>query len=154
MELFTAPQPYKPRKDRTKTLFLAGGISNCPDWQSRIIELLSGTELVLLNPRRPDFDVTDESSTVVQIVWEHTNLLAADAILFWFPAESVCPITLYELGRWTGRKTVFVGMHPDYTRCLDVKMQTRLELTLFDLPHLQFVYSLTALAEQVLRWAG
>lgn len=51
----------------------------------------------------------------------------ADAILFWFPCETLCPITLYELGAWSmSDKPLFVGVHPAYQRRQDVEIQTRL----------------------------
>ncbi len=49
--------------------------------------------------------------------WEHDHLRRAKAIMFWFPSETLCPITLYELGAWTilARQTgtkLFVGADP------------------------------------------
>ena len=50
-----------------KSIFLAGGISNCPDWQltaSTILGLNMSIyeNLVLINPRRKSFDVSDPSA--------------------------------------------------------------------------------------------
>lgn len=36
-------------------IFLAGGISNCPDWQSQMVELLKPSPWIILNPRRANF---------------------------------------------------------------------------------------------------
>ena len=33
-------------------LFLAGGITNCPDWQIEAIRLLGNQDIVVANPRR------------------------------------------------------------------------------------------------------
>lgn len=34
------------------TLFLAGGITNCSNWQQEVVTRLSGSDLTLVNPRR------------------------------------------------------------------------------------------------------
>lgn len=118
----------KPEFKNKKTVFLAGGITNCPDWQLEMVKLLSDTDLVLLNPRRESFDVNDHLMSRDQIMWERQHLECADAILFWFPHETLCPITLFELGKALGQgKYIFVGCHPNYKRKSDV--QIRCDLT-------------------------
>lgn len=108
-------------------LFLAGGITGCPDWQRDAVRMLAGQNVVLLNPRRANFPIGDPSAATDQIEWEYRHLAAADAILFWFPCETLCPIVLYELGRWsTSAKPLFVGTHPQYQRRQDVLIQLRL----------------------------
>jgi hypothetical protein len=106
-----------------ETLFLGGGISNCPDWQAEMVQLLDGLPYVLLNPRRDGFDLLDPKMSVAQIEWEHLHLRDANAILFWFPSETLCPITLFEYGYWLGRpqKRLFIGVHPDYQRRTDLR---------------------------------
>jgi hypothetical protein len=52
--------------------------------------------------------------------WEHDHLRRSKAIMFWFPSETLCPITLYELGAWTilARQTgtkLFVGAEPHHS---------------------------------------
>jgi hypothetical protein len=68
----------------------------------------------------------------------------ADLISFWFPRETLCPITLYELGKWHGKadKPIVVGMHPDYPRRIDVEEQSKLVFR----GNPEFHYSLSALA--------
>lgn len=110
------------------SVFLAGGISNCEDWQSQIIKYLEKTNLVVINPRRSDFDITNTNESVKQIEWEHRHLKLADYILFWFPQETLCPITLFEYGKWlVSNKFLIVGCHSEYKRKLDVIEQTKLE---------------------------
>jgi hypothetical protein len=109
------------------SLFLAGGITGCPDWQREVIASLAGERITLLNPRRANFPIHDPSAATQQIEWEHRLLRKADAILFWFPCETLCPIVLYELGAWSMTdKVMFVGTHPDYQRKQDVVVQTAL----------------------------
>lgn len=129
-------------------IFLAGGISHCPQWQKQMVSLLSDTNLILLNPRREDFPIDDPSAALSQITWEHDYLRLASAILFWFPCETLCPIVLFELGAWAmAEKLIFVGVHPDYLRRQDVEIQLSLER-----PEVEVVYSLSELASQVIDW--
>lgn len=125
-----------PPETTSKTLFLAGGISSCPDWQADITLQLVHTNWTLINPRRLDFDSNNPAMSEVQIAWEHKHLRLSSAIAFWFPPDTLCPITLYELGAWSmTQKPLFVGVHPEYKRRLDVIVQTRLvrpEITVVD----------------------
>ena len=106
---------------RGASLFLAGGISGCVDWQSVAVDLFRSleTRVVLLDPRRVVPPTAREARG--QITWEFRNLRRADAILFWFPRETVCPIVLYELGAWAMTdKSMFVGTDLAYSRRVDV----------------------------------
>lgn len=128
------------------SIFLAGGITNCPDWQQDMVSLLQDSDLTLLNPRRKDFPIGDPNAALKQIAWEHNQLRNADKILFWFPHETLCPIVLYELGAWTvSDKPIFIGVDPDYEKRQDVEIQTQLVR-----PKLEIVYSEWDLARQVL----
>lgn len=141
MRYIECPDTYQ---GNGRTLFLAGGITGCADWQSEIATLLNDTAWVLLNPRRKNFPQHDPAAAERQIRWEHDHLRAASAILFWFPSETLCPITLYELGVCSMMdKPLFIGLHPDYARRIDVEIQTRLVR-----PEVKIVYSLSVLAAQ------
>lgn len=124
--VITAPEVWEP--DDRHSLFLAGGITGTPNWQQQAIELLGDLDgLALLNPRREDFPIEDPNAALDQIEWEYTHLEVAHARLFWFPCETLCPIALFELGRWSSYDLpLFVGTHPDYQRRLDVVIQLKL----------------------------
>jgi hypothetical protein len=127
------------------SIFLAGGITGCWDWQKEIVYMLENTDIVLLNPRRKDFPTHDSSAAIQQITWEYEHLRKADAIIFWFSHETLCPIVLFELGSWLHQnKPIFVGTHPEYARKHDIEIQLGLAR-----PDLKVVYSLNDLAEQV-----
>ncbi len=133
-----------------KSVFLAGGISNCIDWQAEVTACLADANLVLLNPRRSNFPIDNPAESEAQIKWEFDHLKKATAVLFWFPSETLCPITLYELGKESmTEKPLFVGIHPNYQRRSDVEIQTRLAR-----PDVAIVYTLDALVKQVLAYAG
>jgi hypothetical protein len=135
----------RPLSEGERGLFLAGGITDCPDWQSRMVDRLSATHWTLFNPRRKIFAIDDPAEAEFQIRWEHARLREASAILFWFPQEAICPIALYELGAWSmTAKPLFIGVHTLYPRRKDVEIQTALAR-----PDLRIVYSLDELAEIV-----
>ncbi len=127
------------------SVFLAGGISNCPDWQKEFVDKIRDTELVVYNPRRANFPMGNKEEGLRQIKWEAEYLDKASCIIFWFPKETVCPIVLFELGSWSMTdKPIFVGIHPDYSRRFDV--ETQLEIRR---PDVKVVYSLDDLADQL-----
>lgn len=110
------------------SLFLGGGITGCEDWQAEMCHLLRDTDLVVINPRRKDWPINDPEASTKQIEWEYDHLQKAHMIMFWFSPETLCPITLFEYGKWIVRnKPLFVGCHPEYKRKLDVEVQTKFE---------------------------
>lgn len=131
MKLYTAPdevyqRPLTPLKDRPVAIFLAGGISGCPPWQDHAVKRLRNTDFVVLNPRRPEYK-DDEEEGRKQIQWERFHMEQADLVLFWFPCETACPITLFELGTWLYTlKNLWVGCHPAYSKRFDVEAQYHL----------------------------
>lgn len=115
------------------SLFLGGGITDCPEWQKDVIRDLTLTPLTVLNPRRANFNIEDKSLTAQQIMWEFHYIRTTSAVMFWFPAETICPITLFELGarlesnrHSAMSQKLFIGTHPDYTRNEDVEIQSSL----------------------------
>jgi len=93
MQYIESPENYSNKPDRM-AIFLAGGITNCPDWQSEIVDSLQNFDITLLNPRRKKFPINDPGASKEQISWEYNHLRKADTILFWFPKESICPIAI------------------------------------------------------------
>ena len=130
------------------SVFLAGGISGCEAWQHRVVELLAGSSLVVMNPLQAAFPIKDFEADRTQIGWEFRHLRRATARLFWFPCETLCPIALYELGGWTRTdEPLFVGMDAAYARRFDLEVQLGLAR-----PDVTPVYNLDDLAAQVLTW--
>jgi hypothetical protein len=144
MRYVEAPDIYVPRADEI-SLYLAGGITGSPNWQQQIVSLLSGTDLALLNPRRSNFPIGDAHAARSQIRWEYKHMRITNEILFWFPWETLCPIALYELGAWSMTdKPIYLGVHTDYRRRLDLEIQTQLVR-----PDVKIAATLEELAEQV-----
>lgn len=129
MRVITCPDSVDNTVSPGSRVFVGGGISNCPNWQADIIQMLGVVDdgLILVNPRREQFDTSDASATEAQIEWEYQHLHQASAVVFWFPKETLCPITLYELGSAGARGAkIFVGCHPEYARRVDVVKQLAL----------------------------
>lgn len=125
MQIIECPQSYTGTET---SIFLAGGITGCRDWQAELIEYLKHDTMVAFNPRRAAFDIDDKTMTQRQIEWEHRYLKRADLISFWFEKDQIQPIALFELGRWSSsNKVIFVGCHPEYPRREDVIIQMGLE---------------------------
>lgn len=115
-------------KEHTK-VFLAGGISNCPNWQDEVISQVLDIEgITVYNPRRKIYPAEDLQAVEQQIGWEYKHLQEADVLVFWFSRGSLNPITLYELGRWahSSKKPLIMGIDPEYLRKQDVMIQTSL----------------------------
>lgn len=132
MRYVEAPEPYRPLPDDGPSIFLAGGITGCEDWQHRACALLGSASVVVFNPRRARYDPARGDSHEQQVSWEQEHLRLADVTLFWFPASdprvTVQPVALLELGfamaeaGLSGRSLV-MGVHHDYPRRVDVDLQ-------------------------------
>lgn len=131
------------------SVFLAGGITGCDDWQKEMIQRFKGQNVTLINPHRQNFDVTDPHMSSEQIEWEHHHLEISGAILFWFPFATLCPITLFELGKYAAQqnKTIFVGCHPAYARKFDVEKQLSLLR-----PHVLVRDNFQDMVDDVMNW--
>lgn len=144
MRVCTAPEQLLRHSSNEIRCFLAGGISNCPNWQKEVIDELyslekSGmdlTNLVILNPRRDVFK-NDQRFAYEQVEWEFNYLESCDIFSMYFcGGESVQPICLYELGRnlvrmqqrfpETYAHRILVSVEPSYSRAFDVIYQTDL----------------------------
>jgi len=148
MKYIQCPKRYR-RQSNERALFLAGGVTSCPPWQPIVVDLLKETNLTLLNPRREHFDSSNPDLAFEQIKWEFDHIMKAAAIMFWFCAETLCPITLFEYGKWIAQdKPLFVGCHPDYKRKNDLLIQTSLVRRRQNI-HL----SLKDLAREIQTWA-
>lgn len=120
-----APTEYA---DPKPAVFLAGGITGCPDWQAEAYDALAHLPIAVLNPRRADFPIHDPNAAPAQIGWEYRHLRRADVVAFWFPDSGpvVQPIALYELGAHAASgKPIAVGTDPGYVRRSDVVLQLR-----------------------------
>jgi hypothetical protein len=127
-----AKMQYIEAPDETQSIdfnsvFLAGGITNCRDWQKDLADRLKQESVTLFNPRRADFPMGDPNAARQQIEWEYRRLRQADIISFWFATGSPNPIVLFELGAALERdQRLIIGCSPGYERTQDVIIQTEL----------------------------
>jgi Nucleoside 2-deoxyribosyltransferase like len=127
------------------SLFLAGGVSNCSDWQKEVVSRISDLDVIVFNPRRISFDTTNSEVEKEQILWEFEMLHKASYISFYFCEETVCPITLYELGTWSrSNKELIIAMDENYSRRRDVEIQISLIR-----PELKIFYGLNELIKEI-----
>jgi Nucleoside 2-deoxyribosyltransferase like len=110
----TAPSKWI-KDTKLKYLFLAGTIEMgaSENWQSKAVARLENLAIVLLNPRRLNWDLSirpeaDEPLFREQVEWELDALERADHIFMYFLPGSKSPITLLEFGLFarSGRLTV------------------------------------------------
>lgn len=98
-----APHPYSHLSGRK--IFLAGSIEMgaAAEWQQQIVTALDGYDVIVLNPRRRDWDSSwqqtiDHPQFRQQVEWELQGLEDADLIVFYFDPATKAPVTLMELG--------------------------------------------------------
>lgn len=146
MKVITAPEKYE-RQYNDIICFLAGGITNCKNWQSQVINTFLSMEksgidlsrLVIMNPRRDNFPIDDPLAAEEQIYWEYKWLEECDIFSMYFASgESDQPICMYELGRnilrmqqkfmvsW--KDHLAISVEDGYKRKNDVLIQTRLAI--------------------------
>lgn len=99
-----SPQPL-PIDDSRPRVFLGGSIDmgGAPDWQAAMTSALADMDVVILNPRRPDWNPNwrpeaDEPEFRRQVEWELAALESADVIVMYFAPSTQSPISLLEMG--------------------------------------------------------
>lgn len=126
--LITAPDPVPEIADKP-VVFLAGTIDmgNSEDWQERIGNKLSELDIIVLNPRRREWNADWEQSVhnpqfCAQVNWELDGLKRANCILFHFAAGSQSPVTLLELGLYASTGKCLVHCPTGFWRKGNVDM--------------------------------
>ncbi|WP_260610179.1 nucleoside 2-deoxyribosyltransferase domain-containing protein [Sphingomonas sp. IC081] len=102
--IVTSPQPLSAAHDVPR-VFLGGSIDmgSATDWQADLIAALSGENVVILNPRRPDWNPAwkpeaSEPEFRRQVEWELAALESADVIVMYLAPGTQSPVSLLELG--------------------------------------------------------
>lgn len=102
--LVTSPTPL-PLDNNLPRLFLGGSIDmgGAPDWQAAMTRALGDMDVVILNPRRPDWNTAwkpeaSEPEFRRQVEWELAALEASDVIVMYFAPGTQSPISLLEMG--------------------------------------------------------
>ena len=137
--MYTFVAPQRVRFDGHK-VFLAGGITDCDNWQKVVINNLSDRlpkTFAVCNPRRDNFPIHIRGEADRQIAWEFDQLETCDIFsMFFANSDSVQPICFYELGRnicrmqerfpndWWNR--IVISCESGFKRVTDVLIQVRL----------------------------
>jgi len=110
-----APGEYSKEK---YSIFLAGAIDQgqAEDWQQKVARSLDDIDILVLNPRRDDWDSSweqtiDNPEFKQQVLWEVKAQEDADLIVFVFTKDSKAPITFFEFGAF--------GLHKDAIVCAE-----------------------------------
>jgi Nucleoside 2-deoxyribosyltransferase like len=98
------PAPLEPAQDR-RSVFLAGSIEMglAEPWQAVVEQALADEDVVILNPRRDEWDSSWEQSIHNevfrgQVEWELAAQEIATVVAMYFAPGTKAPITLLELG--------------------------------------------------------
>ena len=118
MREIKAPYPFKgDHSTDEKFLFLAGSIEmgTAENWQTKIVKAVEHLPIVILNPRRDDWDSSwkqdiNNPKFFEQVQWELDAMEFADGIYMYFDPNTKSPISLLELGLFAqhqGKLAVF-----------------------------------------------
>lgn len=118
----TAPERPATTPDRPR-IFLGGSIDmgNAPDWQKQLIAGLADRDVVILNPRRPDWNPAwrpeaSEPEFRRQVEWELEAQESADIIVLYLAPGSQSPVSLLELGLHARSGKVILLCPPGFWR--------------------------------------
>lgn len=116
--LVTSPSPL-PLDNNMPRVFMGGSIDmgGAPDWQAAMTRALSDMDVVILNPRRPDWNPewkpeASEPEFRRQVEWELAALEASDVIVMYFAPGTQSPISLLEMGLFA-RSGKLIVLAPD-----------------------------------------
>ncbi len=122
MQRWKPPAPFV-APEGARVVFLAGSIEmgTAEDWQRALAEALADRDVVVLDPRRDDWDASwrqsiDDPQFRTQVTWELDGLERADLIAMWFVPETRSPITLLELGLHARSGKLVIGCPPGFWR--------------------------------------
>lgn len=121
-QTLTSPAPL-PAHDARIKVFLAGSIEmgKAGDWQQQVQDALRDEGVLLLNPRRPDWNPAwraeaDEPEFRRQVQWELAALEQADLVPMYFAPGTQSPITLLEFGLYARSGKLLVSAPAGYWR--------------------------------------
>jgi hypothetical protein len=107
----------------TQSVFLAGSIEmgQAEDWQAQVTSDLADLPIVILNPRRDEWDASwvqafDNPLFREQVEWELDGLERASVVAMYFAPSTQAPVTLLELGLCARDGRLVVCCPPGYWR--------------------------------------
>lgn len=104
-----------PLKDNRLKIFLGGSIDmgKSEDWQQALTNMLINKNIIILNPRRDDWNkdwkpLSSDPNFKEQVEWELNALEASDYIVMYFAPNSQSPVSLLEFGLYAKTKKLLV----------------------------------------------
>jgi hypothetical protein len=133
-----APHPFKHLEKFS--IFLAGSIEMgmAEMWQEKFCENAAHLDIVVLNPRRDDWNSSWEQCVTnnvfrEQVEWELAALDHATIILMYLQPETFSPVSLLELGLYASHAKVVVCCPDGFWRKGNVDMVCKkYEIPVFD----------------------
>lgn len=122
MRMVHAPSlEYIPLRNRAPRIFLAGSIEmgKAENWQQTFADAFADEHVVLVNPRRKDWDSSWEQRSHnpqfrEQVNWELDAILSlTDLVVMHFVPDTMSPITLLELGLCVQARRPLIVSCPD-----------------------------------------
>jgi Nucleoside 2-deoxyribosyltransferase like len=132
MALIIKPPAPLPTDANTRTVFLAGSIDMglAEDWQAHMEAALADLDVIVLNPRRAQWDSSwvqsiDNDLFRGQVEWELAALDQATVVAMYFAPVTKAPITLLELGLRAHKGGIIVCCPDGYWRKGNVEIVCR-----------------------------
>jgi len=138
---------YPPNLIPTKgnTIFLAGSIEqdHAENWQENLLKHIDNEDVIILNPRRKDWDQTwkeeiENPQFFEQVEWELKGQERADLIVMYFDPKTQSPISLLELGLFAQTKKMLVCCPKGYWKKGNVDFVCRR----YNIPQVDNLYNL------------
>jgi hypothetical protein len=107
------------------SIFLAGSIEmgKAEKWQDRFVEAFKDDDVILLNPRRDDWDPSwryddpeGRGQLAAQITWELNALDEATVIAMYFDPNTMSPVSMLEFGLYAASNRLVVCCPRDFFR--------------------------------------
>ncbi len=106
-----------------RSIILAGSneMGKAIDWQQEIVDLLKDEDVIILNPRRDNWDSSwiqsiDNPQFREQVEWELYGVENATMILMCFMPNTISPISMLELGLCIKNRNVIVYCPNEFHR--------------------------------------
>jgi hypothetical protein len=140
-----------------RSVFLAGSIEmgTAVNWQEEMTQALTNENILILNPRREDWDSSwvqsiDDPKFFEQVWWELDGIENADLVAMHFVADTKSPITLLELGLLANTRAnrLVVSCPKEFWRRSNVEIVCRR----YGIELVSNLYALTGSVRQKLEW--
>ncbi|MFN8257751.1 MAG: nucleoside 2-deoxyribosyltransferase domain-containing protein [Bacteroidales bacterium] len=107
--------PPNPIPEAGNAIFLAGSIEqdHAQNWQELITQNIDNENIIVLNPRRKDWDQSwkeeiENPYFLEQVEWELKGQERADLIIMYFDPDTQSPVSLLELGLFAQSRKMIV----------------------------------------------